>query len=163
MSTVHTAKASDIWPNGSGYTREVEDEIIKIARTEISAEDVARNGLVFSQWYIPFYLAEGRWRQRQEQKEQAQVTESANARRIEKIEKKLAQSIDRANSNFKDLNCVIFGEPTDDPNAAPQIIRLIRNIAWDLIHDFTRPANFDQCRCKEMFEAHIMQPPGCVH
>jgi hypothetical protein len=133
--TVHSAKPSDIWPDGSGLSAEAEREIIAIARTEISADDVARSGLVFSQWYIPYYLAEGRWRQREvqqaEKKQRVAVTESANARRIARLERRLA-------ATTKDLRLIyetLLSKPEDDPDGELRLFRLIRNIAWSEIVD----------------------------
>jgi hypothetical protein len=95
MFTVHSAEPADIWPNGSGHSPEVEAEIIRIARTEISADEVARSGLVFAEWYKPFALAEGRWRQRQEQRAEQQRAEdrveNSNARRLAALEQRLAR------------------------------------------------------------------------
>jgi hypothetical protein len=69
MLTVHTAKPKDIWPDGSGYSRQIEDEIIRVARNEITNEDVTRSGLSFAPWFIPFYLAEERVRERAKNRE----------------------------------------------------------------------------------------------
>jgi hypothetical protein len=60
MLTLRSATPKDIWPDGSGHPPDVEDEIIRIARTEITTEDVQRSGLNFASWFVPYHLAEER-------------------------------------------------------------------------------------------------------
>lgn len=135
LITVRTATPAQIWPDGSNLSAQAEDEIIKIARTEISAEDVARSDLVFSQWYIPYHLAEGRWRDRQkqqaEQQKQKQVTENENAKRITMIERRLASTTKSVNLIFDTL----LSKPKDDPKGELRLFHLIRNVAWDQLVD----------------------------
>lgn len=79
--TVYTATPRDVWPDGSGHSREVEDEIMRVAKHEVTAEDVARSGQTFASWYIPYFLAEGIVRQRRETREKLQKLKRQQAPR----------------------------------------------------------------------------------
>lgn len=72
MLTKHTATVGDIWPRDQGgcpHPRPVRDEIIRVAREEITAadlEDARIRGVPLTGWYLPFYLAEERVMARQQ-------------------------------------------------------------------------------------------------
>jgi hypothetical protein len=126
--TVDTAEPADIWPSGSGLSAEAEREIMAIAKT-IPAEEIARSGLVFAQWYVPFYLAEGRWqqlqKQRAEQQQKSAVEEGRNAREIVKLRKQL-----------RSMTAVIDAlTGRDGPGEEMRIIELIQGVALELFNE----------------------------
>jgi hypothetical protein len=133
MITLHNAQPSDIWPDGSDLTPEAECEIMALAKA-ISHGDIASSGLVFAEWYKPFYMAEGIWRQRQKQQaerqQQKHVAENDNAKRIARLERRLSKTT-------KDL-AVIWDTLLAATKDAPKelhLFRLIKNIAWKQIVD----------------------------
>jgi hypothetical protein len=54
--SVNTATEADIWPDGCPYPPSVRDEIIHVARNEISADDL--RDVKVAHWYAPYFVAE---------------------------------------------------------------------------------------------------------
>jgi hypothetical protein len=145
MLTTRSATPADIWPDGSGLSAKAEREIMAIAGT-ITPEEVAGSGVTLAAWYAPFFLAERRWRQQQEQRtvqqERERVDETDNARRIAKLEARLNKAIDHINANtkknranFEALNAIIFGKASKSPDEDPNIIKIISGVCWRMMLD----------------------------
>jgi hypothetical protein len=60
--SVNTATEADIWPDGCPYPPSVRDEIIHVARNEISADDL--RDVKVAHWYAPYFVAEQRVQER---------------------------------------------------------------------------------------------------
>jgi hypothetical protein len=59
-TTVYDAQDYDIWPDPAERPPPVmREEIRRIARDEVTAEDVEASGLTFAPWFCRFYLAQG--------------------------------------------------------------------------------------------------------
>jgi hypothetical protein len=59
-ATVYDAQDHDIWPDPADRPPPaMREEIRRIARDEVTAEDVEASGLTFAPWFCRFYLAQG--------------------------------------------------------------------------------------------------------
>jgi predicted ribonuclease toxin of YeeF-YezG toxin-antitoxin module len=125
--TIDTAEPRDIWPDGSGYSAADEREIMDLAK-RIPAEDIARSGLVFASWYVPYYLAQDRWQRRQaqqaEQQQKSAADENRNASEIAKLRKKVDS-----------MSAVIDALTGRDGPGEMRIIKLIQDVASELFNE----------------------------
>jgi hypothetical protein len=85
--TVGSARESDIWPDGCPYPPALRDEILRVARREVTSKDVDDSRLGFAAWYTPFHIAEQRVLARQQQAKDLQAQAVAELRqRVHRLE-----------------------------------------------------------------------------
>ena len=102
---VRSAQTKDIWPDGCPHSPEVASEIIQCARTAVTAEDVARSGLSYSSWYIPYYLAEQKVLARVAARKDAQRKQEVDlSREVVTLRNRVAKLEKRLNDNIKIIN-----------------------------------------------------------
>jgi hypothetical protein len=75
LLTVATATPADIWPDGCPHPPAMREEIMRVARHEVTSQDVAASRLGFSPWYIPYFIAEERVLARAQQARSLQAQE----------------------------------------------------------------------------------------
>jgi hypothetical protein len=97
-ATVYDAQDHDIWPDPADRPPPaMREEIRRIARDEVTAEDVEASGLTFAPWFCRFYLAQGIVRARMDtaktEPRQAPAAEPAELQALRKRIAKLEQGL----------------------------------------------------------------------